>query len=212
MRWCDLDLTLGVVTLDRNKTNDPRSWKLSPGVKEALEKFKPKDVDEEALVFPVDSPTRAAERLIDDLTAAEATTRAYLLKTTENRLRMRVHDLRGTFVTLSLANGQSENWVRQRTGHRSSIMLARYDHENSAELKLGELTPLNLAIPEFAPPPAPVSPVTEPTPAQGGGPKGGPEAEKRASKPARGTTKSSLIRLGWPLPDSNRDSIAGEGF
>lgn len=56
MRWCDLDLTLGVVTLDRNKTNDPRSWKLSPGVKEALEKFKPKEVDEEALVFPVDNP------------------------------------------------------------------------------------------------------------------------------------------------------------
>jgi integrase len=39
---------------------------------------------------------------------------------------IRVHDLRGTFVTVSLANGKSESWISDRTGHRSSLMIARY--------------------------------------------------------------------------------------
>jgi hypothetical protein len=29
---------------------------------------------------------------------------------------MRVHDLRGTFVTLALADGKSESWVADRAG------------------------------------------------------------------------------------------------
>ena len=46
--------------------------------------------------------------------------RPQLFKTTPNRLRIRVHDLRGPCVTVSLANGKSEAWVSDRTGHRSS--------------------------------------------------------------------------------------------
>ena len=36
LRWGGLDLTRGVLTLDENKTNDPRSWALDPGVLEAM--------------------------------------------------------------------------------------------------------------------------------------------------------------------------------
>jgi len=36
MTWSDLDLDRGVVRLDKNKTDDPRSWALDPGTAEAL--------------------------------------------------------------------------------------------------------------------------------------------------------------------------------
>jgi integrase len=68
------------------------------------------------------------------------------------RRQIRAHDLRGTFVTLSLAAGRTESWVMDRTGHRSSMMIARYRRaaRTVAELGLGELVPLDQAIPEFA--------------------------------------------------------------
>jgi integrase len=64
---------------------------------------------------------------------------------------VRAYDLRATFVTLSLANGRSEAWVSARTGHRSSQMIHRYRRTalSVAELNLGELLPLNEAIPEL---------------------------------------------------------------
>jgi integrase len=77
--------------------------------------------------------------------------RPKLYQNENNRLRIRAHDLRATFVTLALANGKSEDWVMQRTGHGSSIMLARYRREakTAQELGLGWLHPLPEVIPEF---------------------------------------------------------------
>ena len=68
------------------------------------------------------------------------------------RLRLRVHDLRATFVTVSLANGKTETWVADRTGHKSSDMINEYRRQARtwAELNLGELAPLDRAIPELA--------------------------------------------------------------
>ena len=65
---------------------------------------------------------------------------------------MRVHDLRGTFVTLSLANGKSEAWISDRTGHKSSTMINRYKRtaRTFAELQSGELESLDVAIPELS--------------------------------------------------------------
>jgi integrase len=40
LRWRDLDLERGAVTLDANKTDDPRAWALSPGVARALKAWR----------------------------------------------------------------------------------------------------------------------------------------------------------------------------
>ncbi len=68
-----------------------------------------------------------------------------------NRIPMRAHDLRATFVTLALALGKTEDWVTRRTGHSSSIMLARYrrDAQTIREHDLGWLVNLHEHIPEF---------------------------------------------------------------
>jgi hypothetical protein len=77
--------------------------------------------------------------------------REELHNTGTNRRQLRAHDLRGTFVTLSLANGRSETWVADRTGHKSSLMINRYRRaaRSAVELGLGTLTPLAEAIPEL---------------------------------------------------------------
>jgi hypothetical protein len=94
-------------------------------------------------------------RLAEVLTAAlleAGATRAELHHDGVNRRKLRVHDLRATFVTLSLANGKTETWVADRTGHRSSQMINRYRRaaRSAAELGLGPLLPLDVAIPELS--------------------------------------------------------------
>jgi integrase len=44
---------------------------------------------------------------------------------------LRAHDLRATFVTLSLAQGKSEAWITDRTGHKSSQVIYRYKRPQS---------------------------------------------------------------------------------
>jgi hypothetical protein len=75
-------------------------------------------------------------------------TRPELHAATPERMALRAHDLRGSFVTIAFANGRSESWVADRTGHRSSQMLARYKRpaRTAADVGLGDWTPLDVAL------------------------------------------------------------------
>jgi hypothetical protein len=57
----------------------------------------------------------------------------------------------GLSVTLALALGKTEDWVTRRTGHCSSVMLARYrrDAETIHEHDLGWLVELHEHLPEL---------------------------------------------------------------
>ena len=156
----DIDLERGTVSLDANKTNDARPWALDPGVTRALSNWVAvSKLERGALLFtdefgrPYDVD-KLAERLRRHLMAA-GVDRNELHNTGTNRRRLRAHDLRGTFVTLSLANGKTEAWVQDRTGHKSSLMVNRYRRSarSAQELGLGPLTPLDQAIPELQAPP-----------------------------------------------------------
>jgi integrase len=153
LEWADVHLGRGWVTLDRNKTDDPRDWPLDPGVAEALRRWR-KMNPKARYVFGGDAPFPAdhlADDLRDDLEAV-GIDRAELFESTDVRRKINVHDLRGTFVTIALATGKTEGWISRRTGHRSSAMIAKYRRraENLAEAKAGELRPLVEAIPELA--------------------------------------------------------------
>ena len=156
LTWNELDLESGVVTLDRNKTDEARAWALDSGVTAALATWrKRQEPAGDALVF-LDAQGNPFE--IEELARLlrrrlwEAEVRRVELHTKgENRGRLRAHDLRGTFVTLSLSNGRSEAWVQDRTGHTSSAMLNRYRRaaRTASELGLGGLAPLVEAISEL---------------------------------------------------------------
>lgn len=149
LEWGDLDLERGVITLDENKTADPRLWSLDPGVVAALalwRRLAPKKP-----FGAVMNRGRLAERFRVHLRAA-GVDRPKLFERSTTRMPIRVHDLRATFVTLALGTGRTDTWVRDRTGHRSSEMVDRYRRAARAakELDLGWLRPLNEAIPELA--------------------------------------------------------------
>jgi integrase len=147
LTWGDLDLKRGAVTLDVNKTDDPRAWVLTPGVAEALAAHRPDDSGDDALVFARAMADKAAVTFREHLRLA-GVDRAELFRRSASRIPIRVHDLRGTFVTLSLAEGRSEAWVADRTGHRSSQMINAYRRaaRTASELTLGPLKPLNVAL------------------------------------------------------------------
>ena len=147
LRWKDIDLDRGVIALDENKTDDPRAWALSPGVATALARFEPRDVNPKALVFAGIEANRAAETFREHLKAA-GVKRGELFEDSKTRRQIRLHDLRATFVTLALANGRSESWVSDRTGHRSSVMINHYKRQarQAQELGFPALVPLEKAM------------------------------------------------------------------
>ena len=153
--WSDLDLDRGAIRLDTNKTDDPRAWALNASVAEALRRWRalhPKTPKPSTLVFHgLEASYRLAEMFREHLTRAKVE-RPELFEDTDSRRPIRIHDLRATFVTLSLAAGRSEAWVASRTGHRSSQMINRYRRaaRTVEELGLGSLGCLVEAIPELA--------------------------------------------------------------
>ena len=78
--------------------------------------------------------------------------RSQLFLSNQNRIMLRAHDFRASFVTVSLAQGRSEAWVMDRTGHMSSQMLQKYRRlvRGHQEQNLGTFVPLSDAIPELS--------------------------------------------------------------
>lgn len=159
LTWSDIDLERGVVVLETNKTDEPRSWVLDPGVVEALRRWKAKFAWRPGPTSPI-LRTREGGR-VDRFDLAEGlrraltkagVTRPQLFERTPTRLPLRAHDLRASFVTVNLALGKNEAWITDRTGHRSSQMIYRYKRQarTHAELSLGGFMPLYEAIPELA--------------------------------------------------------------
>jgi integrase len=160
LTWSNVDVDRGVVYLDENKTDDPRSWVLDAGVAEALRRWKkhfawrPSPSSPVLRVWDGDKVDRygLAESLRDALETA-GVDRPQVFERTDTRMPLRAHDLRASFVTVNLALGKSEAWITDRTGHRSSQMIYRYKRQarTHAELNLGGFVPLDEALPELAP-------------------------------------------------------------
>jgi integrase len=158
LTWGDLTLEVGAIRLDENKTDEPRAWALDPAVATALALWKKmrKDTKKRDLVFRQSdgqpyNRDRLAARYREYLDKA-CKARPEILESGTNRMRVRAHDMRGMFVTFSLANGRTESWVQDRTGHTTSIMVNRYRRSarTVTELGLGALAPMVMAIPELA--------------------------------------------------------------
>ncbi|WP_437323586.1 tyrosine-type recombinase/integrase [Sorangium sp. So ce381] len=154
LEWSDVDLDRGAVVLDENKTDDPRAWALSPDVVRALRAYRELWPDNRRVfVGPKGDPLpgcHGAERFREHLQRA-GVDRPELFETTESRLNIRLHDTRATFITIKLANGRTETWISDRTGHKSSGQIHHYKRaaRKIAELGLGDFAPLDEVIPEL---------------------------------------------------------------
>lgn len=217
LTWGDVDIERGAVVLDENKTGDPRAWALDPGVARALERWrelrgKPGASErvfvDEAGVPIVSESGKACPRLRKHLRAA-GVLRSELYERSPTRIPIRLHDLRATFITVALACGRTETWVADRTGHTSSVMINRYRRaaRRFAELGVGDLEPLDRAVPELLGEPSPEPPPsTDPTsdpgpdPAPGSGPRSGPETSRSVA------STDPMLRIG---PDSRGRTRTG---
>lgn len=123
--WGDLDLERGTLTLDENKTNQPRAWVLGDDVAAALRAYRGNATDDD-VVFPMfNDSAGAASRFRAHLW--EALVRRKQLHTkTGARRPIRIHDLRASFITMAFAVGRTEAWITTRTGHTSSRVLHGY--------------------------------------------------------------------------------------
>ena len=145
------------VTLDANKTDDPRSWALRPDTAKALRdwfKMRKAEPTDPAFVDVNDGRLETpelAKRLRRALLAAGVDRRA-LHHAGKNTRPYRWHDARGSFITIASANGKSEAWIADRTGHRSSQMINRYRRpaRQAGELGLGDWSDLSTMVPELA--------------------------------------------------------------
>jgi integrase len=197
LKWRDVDLERGRVKLDTNKTADPRSWALDPSVTRALTWWKKRlgADDGDFVLGGLDlglgarwlqgkswhvKTGKPEER--GDLRLA-GVTRAELFERSSTRQPIRLHDMRAAFVTVSLANGKTETWVTDRTGHKSSQMVAKYTRGACtwSELALGPLPPMAESIPEFREATEAPAPIAQPTPAKPPPAKAAPRRRQRAA-------------------------------
>jgi integrase len=169
LRWSQIDLEHGTISLAKHKTAHKmgaRFWALQPDVLAALRCQREEEPDART---PWLVPLKGlAAQLRADLLLA-GVTRPELHETTATQRQLRAHDLRATFVTLALADGRSETWVTDRTGHLNARTLLTYRRQarTAHDLGLGWLRPLDMAIPEW-----------------GGAPGDAGQASRGASNPA----------------------------
>ncbi|WP_437287610.1 hypothetical protein [Sorangium sp. So ce406] len=97
-----------------------------------------------------------------------------------------MHDTRATFITVKLANGRTETWISDRTGHSSSDQSHNYKRaaRKVAELALGDFAPLDEAIPELA--------------GKGGSVGGSGRASEESEEPAASSTSDAVSLASAP--------------
>jgi hypothetical protein len=144
--WWQFGLVEGTFTATKTKTGDPRMWALRPDVAEAMRIWRLACTHERPFAYVealVSERSKIAEFFRRSIRAA-GVNRPELFDTTEHTGRLRAHDMRATFVTVSIAEGKSEAWIRDRTGHRSTLMIDRYRRtaRQFTELELGSLVDL----------------------------------------------------------------------
>jgi len=163
LTWADVDIEHGTVSLDANKSDHARTWQLGDDVTRALRIVHKSRKPERSAHVCLDEhgkPLRNDDVRPDDFRVhakLAGIDRPQLFTRSATREHLRLHDTRTTFITLALACGRTESWVRRRTGHKSSQMIARYEQMGAlaTELGLGWFAPLDAAIPELSTPDAP---------------------------------------------------------
>jgi integrase len=122
LTWGDVNLANGVVLLDENKRERPRSWVLDAGVRRVLEhwkkvngKAKTKNTDP---VF-VDVAWDKLAPICRAHCEAVGIKRERLYQKKANKLRLRAHDMRAFFVTAAMFDAQRRalDYRSQRTHH-----------------------------------------------------------------------------------------------
>jgi integrase len=151
LTWGDVDIERGIMSLDENKTNRPRSWVLCPDVVKMLAAWKEISGGKLGRVFPGITDWGPLAETYRGHCAAVGIDRARLFQKKHNKLRLRAHDMRAFFTTAAMFADRDMLWITDRTGHTSITMLRRYQRDMRSWRELGEApADASVAIPEIA--------------------------------------------------------------
>jgi integrase len=118
LRWRDVDLKGGVLTIPKAKNGEARHVPLTSTVRTILSR-QPRSLDGSALVFPNSEGHR-------DLRWAKKTVPSALRAAQIENFRF--HDLRHTFASRLAMEGVDPMTIRELMGHKSMAMTLRYSH------------------------------------------------------------------------------------
>lgn len=128
VRWHHIERDgCGAISIE-SKNGEVLYWALAPGTLEALEELErrmPGSKGPFSWLTP-SAVNKAAFTLRQHMLMA-GNDREALHVNEDRRHRLRAHDCRATFVVNAKRSGRNEDWIRERTGHGSSLMIERYN-------------------------------------------------------------------------------------
>jgi len=138
VRWHHIERDGGGAISIESKNGDVLYWALSPGTLEALEELERRMP---GLAGPFawlteSGVNKAAKTLREHMTIA-GNDRLALHESQGRRRRLRAHDTRATFVVNAKRSGRNEEWIKERTGHTTSLMIEKYNRLLSVAEKKG---------------------------------------------------------------------------
>jgi integrase len=137
--WGDVHLANGVVSLDEDKTERPRSRVLDPGVRRVLEHWKKVNgkAKDTGPVF-VDVAWGKLAPIYRAHCEAVGIKRERLYQKKANKLRLRAHDMSAFFVTAAMFDEHDALWITDRSGHTTLGMLRTYERDVRRWRELGD--------------------------------------------------------------------------
>jgi len=202
LRRRDVDLDNAQVWVPDSKTGKPVAFDIDEPMVRAFrwwfgrDEFKGKT--REATVLPPVDDTKLAKLLRDAIQVA-GLEREQLLEESAHQKPIRFHDLRASFITFALANGRSEAWIKERTGHTTSQMIYKYNRPRLAKLRMRDWLPFDVAL-GLAPAAEPVAEAN------------GQRKEDRIDEQVHGVHSSTPPGLAEPLQvDHDRDELSSRG-
>lgn len=147
LTWGNYDAEQRQLWVPDTKTAKPLQFTLDLGccrALDALRKLGPTKPST-AAIFPQLDRTTISKRLRAALQVA-GVDRAQLFTESPHQFPVRFHDLRASFITFALANGRTEAWITERTGHTSSQMIHRYQRDRVKQLARPDWLPLDVAL------------------------------------------------------------------
>lgn len=144
LRWRDLDLSAGILRVERSKSGKRRDLPLSAVALDLLRTWRPDGVPAGRYVLP----TRSGRRWLAAQRPWERATNAAGLA------GWRLHDLRHVFASRAVMRGVDLLTVARLLGHASTKMVERYAH----------LSPHHVAAAMMGPPAAAPAPRSVPSP------------------------------------------------
>jgi len=133
LKWADVDLTKGTLTLWDTKNTKTRMALMTKDVKNILTKKKKGEIKNTDLVFPgregvkSDAISKSFHRAVADIGLNKGVN--------DPRMKVVFHTLRHTYASWLVEKGQDLYTIKQLLGHSSISMTERYSHVSNNSLQ-----------------------------------------------------------------------------